>query len=56
MAKNPPASAVSISVWSVNGSPMTEEAKKEIEEAVENTVLRLFNEGHRLLTSTTYGR
>ena len=56
MAKNPPASAVNFSVWSVNGSPIPEEAREQLEAALETAVLQLFNQGHRLLTSTTYAR
>ena len=56
MAKNPPASAVSFAVWTVNGSPITDEAREQLEAAVQTAVLQLFNQGHRLLTSTSYGR
>lgn len=48
--------AMSVQVWMVNGGPVPEEAKQKIEGAVERAVLELFNEGHRILTSTSYAR
>jgi hypothetical protein len=56
MAKNPPASAVNIAVWSANGGPLSQEAREELEAALERAKLELFNKGHRLLSSTTYVR
>jgi len=56
MAKPPPMSAVNFSVWSTNGGPISEEAIRQLEEALETAKLRLFNDGHRLLSQTTRGR
>jgi len=49
-------SAVNFSVWSTNGGPISEEAIRQLEEALETAKLRLFNDGHRLLSQTTRGR
>jgi len=54
--KNAPASAVSFTVWSANGGPIPQEAKEQLESAVEKTVFELFNQDIRLLTATSYAR
>jgi len=54
--KNAPASAVNFTVWTANGGPLPQEAKEQIEAAVEKTVFELFNKDIRLLTATTYAR
>jgi hypothetical protein len=48
--------AMSVQLWMVDGGPLPEEAKRAVEDAVERAVLGLFNDGHRILTSTSYGR
>ena len=50
-----PVRAVSFSVYSANGEPLTEETVKRVEEAMEKVTFELFNEGIRLLNSTARG-
>ncbi len=50
-----PAPGVQLSVWSVNGAPIPPDVVKQLEETVEQKILELFNDGYRLLTSTSRG-
>jgi len=48
-----PVKAVEFTVWSANGGPVDDKAVKVIEAAIEEATLKLFNDGHRLLTQTS---
>jgi hypothetical protein len=56
VAKTPPVTAVSFSVWSANGGPLADDAVRRLEDALEQEKLRLFNDGHRVLSQTTRAR
>lgn len=51
-----PVHAIDFTVWAVNGGPLPDEVISKIEEGLERILLELSNEGHRLLTQTSYGR
>lgn len=47
-----PTNAVQFTVWNATGAPVSEDAIKSIEQAIETVTLQLFNDGQRLLTQT----
>jgi len=44
--------AVSFTVWTVNGGPVSQEAVEKLEAAIEKILFERFNDGERLLTQT----